>query len=409
MKRNKFFKIIFFIVLLLPTITIVNSLGWGWDPGGGGDTTPPYIAFVSPASGATVSGTVTITVIATDSGGMDYVKFYIGSTYLGLDSTASNNQYSKSFNSLNYNDDGYTLKAYAYDDAQNVAGTQRNIYIDNIPETTPPTLTITNPISNEIYGKSVTVTWSGYDASGIDRYYVKVDTGVWLPKNLETTHTFLGLTHGARTFSVKAYDTNNNYVIKSINTHVLASGDYYVHLQSGHKTVFYPGLNPECYANITMDYKIWFTFTESTRKVEYTDVEYLTQVSYQNSPDYPILGRMNPSLYDNYVTWVYDSLYGDVHITDDPAMVQVDGELGYQREFERDITSEGWYNTGKFYAGINYYCGMMLYSEQWVIICKIKCDGSPLYNLQASTYTPQVSGLARVDYLLYSYCNYYAA
>lgn len=272
-------------------------------------------------------------------------------------------------------------------------------------DVTPPTLTFSTPSpeSNQIYGRTLTVSWTGYDASGISKYLVRVDYGSWILKNLDTSHTFTGLTPGEKTFEVKAYDTKNNYRIISRKTLVLAGGDYYVYLQSSHKTVFYPGLSKESFATITMDYKIWFTFTESNRRVTYTHVYYLTQVSYQNG-DYPVLGRANPTLYDNYVTWVRSSYDGDVHTLDEPAQILVTGSLRFEREFERELTGED-YNTNKFYAGINYYCGIMVMGEQWEIQCKLKCDGSPLYNYYSSTYTPPKSGIEHNDYLLYYYCD----
>ena len=93
MKRNNFFKIIFFIALLVPTITIVNTLAWVLDPPGD-DSTPPTASWISPASGATVSGSVNMIVSATDDdSGVAYVDFYVGSSYIGRDSVpTSGNQ-----------------------------------------------------------------------------------------------------------------------------------------------------------------------------------------------------------------------------------------------------------------------------------------------------------------------------
>jgi hypothetical protein len=307
MKRNRFFKIIFFIALLLPTISIFNVLGFDLDPGG--------------------------------SGGSD---------------------------------------------------------------TTPPTLTILTPSSNQIYGTSVTVTWSAYDASGIGKYYVKVDTGNWILKNLGTTHTFTGLTPGKRTFSVKAYDTKNNYVTKS-KTDFIVSDENYIHLQSIHKTEFYINTNKYCYATISMDYKVWFDFDTTTRRVTYTYFHYITQISLYNSPSYPMLSRVGFDLWDYYCTWVFDSYYGDVHTIENPAQVQVLAPIQYGRELEGDLT-EGDYNIYKIYVGLNYYCGIMVNGGAWEIQCKMKCDGVPYLNCYFSTYTPGPSGGSGIewnDHLIY--------
>lgn len=220
----------------------INGLAWGWDPGGGGDTTPPYIAFVSPASGATVSGTVTITVIATDSGsGMNYVDFYIGTSYLGRDSTASSNQYSKSFNSLNYNDGGYTLKAYAFDNDLNVAGTQRNIYIDNF-DTTAPTVSFVSPVAGatldgldgdleETITVTATDTFSGMDyvdfyidGPSIDLIYLDTDTTVASGNEYSINFDFSSYDDGDYTLKAYAYDVADNVAIKSRDIYIETTG-----------------------------------------------------------------------------------------------------------------------------------------------------------------------------------------
>ena len=46
--------------------------------------------------------------------------------------------------------------------------------------------------------------------SGIKGYQYKIDTGAWSPLSLDLTHEFAGLTDGAHTVSVKAYDNANN-------------------------------------------------------------------------------------------------------------------------------------------------------------------------------------------------------
>jgi subtilisin family serine protease len=52
------------------------------------DTTPPTTSITSPAAGATVSGTATISADAADNVGVSRVEFYSGATLLGSDTTA---------------------------------------------------------------------------------------------------------------------------------------------------------------------------------------------------------------------------------------------------------------------------------------------------------------------------------
>ncbi|MHA1973179.1 MAG: fibronectin type III domain-containing protein, partial [Candidatus Hodarchaeales archaeon] len=54
--------------------------GTGPYGGGGGDTTPPIVSITTPANGAMVNGTITITFEATDSSGIDNYELYIDSS-----------------------------------------------------------------------------------------------------------------------------------------------------------------------------------------------------------------------------------------------------------------------------------------------------------------------------------------
>jgi len=51
----------------------VEGSGWG---AAGGDTTPPTTSITSPANGATVSGTVTVTASGTDNVGVTKLELY---------------------------------------------------------------------------------------------------------------------------------------------------------------------------------------------------------------------------------------------------------------------------------------------------------------------------------------------
>ena len=52
------------------------------------DTTGPTCELTSPADSAGVNGVVTIAATATDSGGMDYVNFYVDNTLVGTDTSS---------------------------------------------------------------------------------------------------------------------------------------------------------------------------------------------------------------------------------------------------------------------------------------------------------------------------------
>jgi subtilisin family serine protease len=85
--------------------------------GGGGDTTAPTTSITSPAGGATVSGTTTISANASDNVGVSRVEFYLGGTMLGSDSTSP---YSYDWNTTTVANGTYSLTTRAVDAAGNV-------------------------------------------------------------------------------------------------------------------------------------------------------------------------------------------------------------------------------------------------------------------------------------------------
>ena len=107
---------------------------WGLIDGGTGDTTPPVVNITSPSNGATVSGTVTITASASDNVGVTKVEFYINNTKVGEDTTAP---YEYNWNTTGYANGTYSLKAIAYDAANNSAiDNDTSVNVNNATGTT---------------------------------------------------------------------------------------------------------------------------------------------------------------------------------------------------------------------------------------------------------------------------------
>src|SRR5204863_7709566 len=81
------------------------------------DTTPPTVAITSPAPGATVSGTITVTAEASDNAGVVGVQFKSnGSDFDAEDTTAP---YSVTGHTTTVPNGSYTLTAVARDAAGN--------------------------------------------------------------------------------------------------------------------------------------------------------------------------------------------------------------------------------------------------------------------------------------------------
>jgi large repetitive protein len=83
------------------------------------DTTPPTVSITSPASGARVSGSVTLSATATDNVGVTKVEFYSGSTQLGTGANTSGSTWQYDWNTSSVPNGSYSLTAKAYDAAGN--------------------------------------------------------------------------------------------------------------------------------------------------------------------------------------------------------------------------------------------------------------------------------------------------
>lgn len=81
------------------------------------DTTPPTVSITSPASGATVSGTTTVSASASDNVGVAGVQFLVDGSALGAEDTTS--PYSASWNTTTVANGSHSLTARARDAAGN--------------------------------------------------------------------------------------------------------------------------------------------------------------------------------------------------------------------------------------------------------------------------------------------------
>jgi hypothetical protein len=138
------------------TITVINP----------NDTTPPTVSITSPASGATVSGTLTVTASAADDVRVAGVQFkYNGVNFDGEDTTAP---YSVSGDTRTVPNGSYTLTAVARDTAGNLTTSAPvTITVSNPNDTTPPTVSITSPANGTTVSGTLTVTASAADDVGV--------------------------------------------------------------------------------------------------------------------------------------------------------------------------------------------------------------------------------------------------
>jgi hypothetical protein len=143
--------------------------------GGGGtsDTTPPTVGFSSPTNGATVFGTVSVVVSASDNVGVASVSVSVDGALVGTDTAAP---YNFSCDTPTLSDGAHTLTATAADAVGNTATTSISVAVSNsAADTTPPTVSITSPANGSGVSGRVSVYVNAWDNSAVAKVELYVD------------------------------------------------------------------------------------------------------------------------------------------------------------------------------------------------------------------------------------------
>ena len=177
------------------------------------DTQPPVTSITAPASGATLSGTVSVTASATDNVGVTSVDFYLDGVLQASDTTAP---YAWSWNTTGA-DGAHTLRTEAHDAAGNlgvsadVPVTVSTPPVDTQPPTAPSNLVATGG------RRKITLTWgASTDNVGVTGYQVWRANAASGPFSLIATTTALTYANGnlstgtTRYYQVKATDAAGN-------------------------------------------------------------------------------------------------------------------------------------------------------------------------------------------------------
>jgi hypothetical protein len=123
------------------------------------DSVAPTVSVTSPASGSTVSGTVTITATASDNVGVAGVQFYLDGAVLGAEVKAA--PYSVAWNTLGAKAGAHTVTAVARDAAGNRT-TSAPVTL-NLADTVAPTVSVTSPVAGSTVAGTVTLSASATD------------------------------------------------------------------------------------------------------------------------------------------------------------------------------------------------------------------------------------------------------
>jgi hypothetical protein len=143
------------------TVTVANT-----------DVTPPAVSITSPGSGASVDGAVTIAAAASDTGGMQKVRFWVDGTYLAFDTTAP---YTRSWDTTSFTNGPHTVRAQAVDNAGNSTDTTVSVNVNNA-DAIPPSVSVTWPSDGATVAGTVTIAAFASDAGGVQKVRFWVDT-----------------------------------------------------------------------------------------------------------------------------------------------------------------------------------------------------------------------------------------
>jgi phosphatidylserine/phosphatidylglycerophosphate/cardiolipin synthase-like enzyme len=173
------------------------------------DTQAPVTSITAPASGATVSGTITVTATASDNVGVTRVELWVDGALATTD-TAS--PYSFSWNTASLANGSHTLQSRAYD-AAGLVGTSSTITVTvnngPAPDTQPPVTSLTAPAAGATVSGTTTVTATASDNVGVIRVELWVD-GALATTDTASPYSFswntASLANGSHTLQSRAYD-----------------------------------------------------------------------------------------------------------------------------------------------------------------------------------------------------------
>jgi thermitase len=212
----------------LDAAAAVAAAGSGGSSGGGPDpvdTVAPVVSIASPTGGS-VSGTVSVTLDATDDTALTHVELFVNGSQIGTDSTAP---FSISWDSSGYDNGAVELRAYAYDAANNRGISQAvSVTVDNqvVEDTSPPAVFILSPSETTTVSGTVNIQMSAEDNIGIALIKCYVDgvlKGTTTADTLSCSWNTRKATVGLHTIRAYAEDTAGLSAITETQVEVVST------------------------------------------------------------------------------------------------------------------------------------------------------------------------------------------
>jgi len=178
---------------------------------GAADTAPPMASFAAPTGGASVQGTVTVQISASDNLGVTSVSTTIDGLSLG---TETSGPYTFQWNTTLVSNGLHTLIATASDAAGNASSTSITVNVSNVPvDSTPPSVVITSPSEGSKVSTNASVYVNASDNVSVSKVELYVDGTLMTTSNatpFTTKWNSRKATIGPHTLQCKAYDAAGN-------------------------------------------------------------------------------------------------------------------------------------------------------------------------------------------------------
>ena len=190
------------------------------------DNKAPTVYTTSPFNGATISGSLTWSAVASDNMGVKFVYFFVDG---GLYSSSLTFPYVQTLSTSGYSNGAHKFMAIAYDIAMNEARHEITVNINN-PDITSPTVTITNPANGAVVSGTTNIDVRSFDVNSVTRveYYadgalVGSDTTLTHPDSFyyaSISWNTASVPNGSHTIMAKGFDLYNNVGTRSITVTV---------------------------------------------------------------------------------------------------------------------------------------------------------------------------------------------
>ena len=189
------------------------------------DDTMPTISILSPANGATVSGTVNITGTAADDQSVPFTSIQIDNgAFIGAN---GNGNWSYSLNTVQFVNGDHTVTARSSDANGNLASTSITVNVQNVGGQTDivaPTISILSPATGSTVSSTITISGTAADNVQLVSVAVSVDNGAFVNASGTGTWSFTlnttGLSNASHGIVARAQDSSGNQATSGISINV---------------------------------------------------------------------------------------------------------------------------------------------------------------------------------------------